>query len=496
MKLSLWIIKEALNKYAPEIKCISTKIEIEEIRLADSSASFESGILYIGTSDRFFRDGKRNVVCFHKTDYLILNTDDLFSVSNELLSVFGSYARWEELCKEMISSECSLSELLTMGEHIFKNPLHIVDATQFLIASSASNHNLSYPGVWADYLEKRSAPEEQLKQFNQAYRDTFGRIGVFHLPDKYFPTSSYCKNIFINNERFATVILVEQTPLPEESTTHLMELFVPFLKRWIENNLAEDSSYNLTSHFARSLDGSPDAIPSLARRLSLFGWEENCPKQIYVASVISEQFHFDAHLSRLLTSDTGGLYAIPYQKKLVLLCNLDLISDSSSFRSYLEDTFRSNHYYASCSFPFTDLNNIPQAFQQAQLALAEGSPESGRIYECRQIAMKYISSIVLSHADIDLLHPVIDQMAFYDAAHKTSFYHTLFSYLKNERNHQRTSEELFIHRNTLFLRLNKITALWDLDLENPEERFYLLYSFYQREYAGSLPVDRTQPDKR
>ena len=158
MRLSLWIIKEALNEFSPVIKCTGGKNEIEELRLAGSSAGLESGILYIGTSDLFFRDGKRNVVCFHKNDYLILNTEDLFSVSNQLLSVFSRYARWEELCKKMISEECSLSELLTMGEHIFKNPLHIVDATQFLIASSTSAKSLSFPGVWEDYLEKRGFP--------------------------------------------------------------------------------------------------------------------------------------------------------------------------------------------------------------------------------------------------------------------------------------------------------------------------------------------------
>ena len=483
MKLSLWILKEALLEYEPEIKCVNAKIDIEEIRLADAAAGFESGILYVGCSDQFFHNGKRNIACFHKTDYLILHTDQLFSVLNQLLSVFAWYARWAEKCQEMISNGCSLPELLTMGEHIFKNPLHIVDASQFLIASSSSANNLSYPGNWANYLENRTAPLDQLKQFNKAYPDTFQRIGVFHLPDEYFPTSSYCKHIFINNERFATVILVEQTPLPEESTSHLLEVFVPILKQWIESNLAADSAYNLTSHFARSLDGSPDAIPSLARRLSLFGWEEECPKQIYVASIISEQFHFDAHLSRLLTSEASGVYAIPYQKKLVLLCNLSLISDEGTFRSHLEKTFYSHNYYAACSFPFTELKSIPQAFQQAQLALAQGTPESGRIFECKQIAMKYISSIVCKYSNINLLHPILKQIETYDSANRTDYYRTLFCYLKNERNHQRTSEELFIHRNTLFLRLNKKTTLWPLDLESPEERFYLLYSFYQQEYA-------------
>ena len=40
MKLSLWILKEALLEYEPEIKCVNAKIDIEEIRLADAAAGF------------------------------------------------------------------------------------------------------------------------------------------------------------------------------------------------------------------------------------------------------------------------------------------------------------------------------------------------------------------------------------------------------------------------------------------------------------------------
>lgn len=492
MKLSLWILKEELKDYHPLIHCSDPKIELEEVRLAGMNTVFKQEILYIGTSDLFFRDSCYDAVCFNnKNNYLKLETRDLFEVMNRVLSVFGHYARWENQCTRMLSQGCTLSELLTMGEYVFINPLHMVDSSQFLIANSASNDYISYPGKWADFIKKRTAPEEQLKQFNHAYPDTFSRTGVFHLPDEYFPTPSYCKNIFLNGERIATVILAERTPLPPESTCQLLDLFTPFLERWIRDNMAEDSSYNMTSHFARSLDGTPEAIPSLQRRLSLFGWERNCSKSIVAASAISGQFHFDAHLSRMLTSEPEGIYAIPYQEKLVLLCNLDMV-DPFTFFTHLRSTFKTNNYYAAVSFPFTDLTAIPRAFRQALLALSDGSAEAGSIYECRSIAMKYIASIVQNTEGSNLLHPAPEQILSYDKKHHTSYYPTLFCYLKNERNHQRTSEELYIHRNTLFLRLHKIAALWDLSLDDPEERFYLLFSFYQREYTKSLVNQSTQ----
>ncbi|MCR5083345.1 MAG: helix-turn-helix domain-containing protein [Parasporobacterium sp.] len=482
MKLSLWILKEELKEYKSDIKCNDSKTEIEEVRLADNS-SFKPGIIYVGTSDHFFHDNKNDVICFHKKDYLRLYTDDIFTVMNRILSVFGHFARWADQCLSLISSGCTLSELLTLGEYIFMNPIYIVDASQFLIARSTINDNISYPDSWSNLMENRTLPEEKLKQFNITYQDTFTQTGVFYLPQNYFPTSSYCKHIFIDGERFATVVLAEQKPLPEKSTRHLLELFTPFIERWIQNNLAEDSSYNTTSHFARYLDGNSEALPVLQRRLSLFGWEEDCNKLIAVASVISEQFHFDAHLSRILTSEAEGVYAFPYKKKIVLLCNMDLI-DREAFFEQFKHILKTNNYYAAVSFPFYKASVILKAFNQACLALADGRPDSGMIYDCKHIAMKYISGLFNLNDNAELLHPVVQLIKEYDKAHNSNYYMTLFTFLKNERNHRLTAEKLFIHRNTLFLRLNNIKSLWNLDLDDPDERFYLLFSFYQMEYSN------------
>jgi len=383
----------------------------------------------------------------------------------------------------MIASGCTLDELLTMGEHMFHNPVILVDASQYVIATSSSALHSSDSPDWKRLMEQKSLPEERLKLFNQAHSDTFTRTGVFVLPADYFPTSSYCKHVFINSERFATIILPELEKLPAKSSSHLLEIFAPFLEQWVQNNLAEDSSYHLTSYFARSLDGSPDSVGELARRLSLFGWEPSAPKQILVAAVISEQFHFDAHLSRILTAEIHGVYAIPYQKRLVVLCNLELMDYGQFIRAFKE-IMRKNNYYGAVSFPFTDLGKIAEAYRQSLTAQKDGVPESGRLYECRRSAMKYITGVVQSHTDSSLLHPVLEQIISYDRSHKTKYYETLFCFLRNERSHQLASKELFIHRNTLFLRLEKIQSLWQLDLDDPDERFYLLYSFFQQEYQS------------
>lgn len=57
------------------------------------------------------------------------------------------------------------------------------------------------------------------------------------------------------------------------------------------------------------------------------------------------------------------------------------------------------------------------------------------------------------------------------------YYTTLKVYLRNNMNLLHSSQELFIHRTTLFYRLNRIKELVDVDLNDYATRFRLLFSF-------------------
>ncbi|MBQ8662637.1 MAG: helix-turn-helix domain-containing protein [Eubacterium sp.] len=477
MTLSLWILKDYLDDFEPEIFCINHKTEITEIRLYHPSLPLERQILYLGTSDQFFGDGRQNIICKHMEDFLMLHTENIFAVSNRILEAFSYYARWHEQCSQKLSQSCTLSDLLDLAESIFDRPLLIVDSSQFMIANSSRIPAYSDSEEWQSIIQAKSIPADKLKLFNQFYKETFLRHHAFSLPADYFPTSSCCQHIFVNDERCATLILIEGDEKLTKGQVQLLELFTPFITEWLHSNMTTDTSYHFTSFFARSLDGAPDSGEALQRRLALFGWDAKSPKQIFVATAISDYFHFDAHLSRILSDESGGVYSIPYQKHLVVLCNYDLV-DRNSFHQRFQDLMKTNSYYGASGFVFYDLEDIASSFKQTLEALQQGTPEIGFLYSCQSIAMKFITNIVEQHMNTSLLHPTLDAIREYDKAHKTQFFQTLFVFLKNERNHQLTAKELYIHRNTLFLRLQKINELWELNLEDAEERFYMLYSFY------------------
>lgn len=77
---------------------------------------------------------------------------------------------------------------------------------------------------------------------------------------------------------------------------------------------------------------------------------------------------------------------------------------------------------------------------------------------------------------IYLCHPAINILTRYDRAYHQNLRDTLFSYLMNDRSIARTSEKMFIHRNTAIYKLNKIQELISDALDNPYTRHQLILS--------------------
>ena len=83
------------------------------------------------------------------------------------------------------------------------------------------------------------------------------------------------------------------------------------------------------------------------------------------------------------------------------------------------------------------------------------------------------------HRDIIyLISPAVIELYRYDKAHNTDLLKTLFAYLLSGRNVSETARALYMHRNTVFNKLNKIHSLIDLPLEDGTTQFKLLMSCF------------------
>ena len=83
---------------------------------------------------------------------------------------------------------------------------------------------------------------------------------------------------------------------------------------------------------------------------------------------------------------------------------------------------------------------------------------------------------------IDITHPCIIEIEQYDAKNKTEYLKTLKMWLLNKMNYSDTAKALFLHRNSLYYRMQQIQNLFSIDLNNMDTNVQLYLNLCTNNY--------------
>lgn len=165
----------------------------------------------------------------------------------------------------------------------------------------------------------------------------------------------------------------------------------------------------------------------------------------------------------------------------------------------LEDTLRAEHLIAGVSRPLEALKDFAAFNRQSEKALELGHllrPETP-LHFYDNMAVFYALELCSDQIDsIHLVHSAIYTLAEYDRAHETNLLESLEAYLRCHMSIPDAANCLSIHRNTMSYRVNKINELIDVDLDNSETVFHLLFSYHVLEYYSATVMKDQQAQKQ
>ena len=99
------------------------------------------------------------------------------------------------------------------------------------------------------------------------------------------------------------------------------------------------------------------------------------------------------------------------------------------------------------------------------------------IYHCLELCAPQVSLLQLCHS-------AVLKLESYDRKNGTELMGTLHAYLSCNQNISEAAAALYIHRNTLSKRIDRINDLISVDLGDAETVFHLMFSFRILEYYG------------
>ena len=521
MKLSMWIFADWLKGYQPELNIREGGLEIETVRLFSSNmspAEAADNVLYIGRLQDWFVQGDNSVICAHKNDIILLPTEDVDEIMNQILNAFEYYQSWNVRMLEAISADCRPAEVLAIADEVIQEPIYLLDSNQYALALSTAFGAGEVNPYWDKLMETGTTDIEFLARINREVPDHFKTHGLYRFSADFLEQSSYNYNMHLDGQWIGLSSMVERTPPMPQYKLDLFHIFCQNLELWYLSHSREQQTLVIDSLFREALLHDAPANEAFLRRCRLHFPDPKADYYVLALTTTKEQTLLMSHVCKEINLAFSESLAVIHQNDICVLFNDSQKKGDSCFDELIP-LLKRNGFYGGYSTSFSDLNELFTHYQEAlfvkekitaerfgsgfelpgpdQNSASDSTMQTGvkdirrfsgsvpsktsgaRPVLCgfSEYALTYALREIRTHMSVNLIHPAVLRLVEYDRAHNTVFAETLHIYLEKERSQSRTAEALSLHRNTLTYRLQRIRELLPADLEDDDTRLHLLLSF-------------------
>ncbi|MGB4571857.1 MAG: helix-turn-helix domain-containing protein [Rectinemataceae bacterium] len=496
MKLSMRILSDWLKTFPQSTNIIRGEAVLTGARLysADSPEPDPSAVI-VGYASQILplefheehEEHEEKVLCSHGKDWIALDHTDIGAILNAVLKAFEFYNEWESSIKDAAYSntDTAFQTILDLSSPAIDNPMLIADWKGQVLAVSRSHKPIADQQTWNHWLVQGYLPSytyDRLKEHPELLESMIHgeEIRIFE-----FPRFKYrCIHFSVSFKKEIAVyvhIIEEDAPL----TPGLFQI-AAVLKQTIaillERSELAPKNNQIASLFSEIISGKEPDRDELNWVRSQLGWDTT--KNWYLVtfrSLLSDSFS-DTALLELLKKQVRRGCSFTWGKHLIMIIDCEeWTAAASKTRKLLVDS----GFCCGVSMPFDRQKDMPFALKQAELSIELAGGENA-IAMCADYAWSYIGKELKSQIiDMKMLHPVIRLLDEHDRRTGSQLSRTLYEYLRHERSADETANALFIHRNSLRYRLNRIKELIDTDLNNPDTRMHIMLSYHIKEMADS-----------
>ncbi|MDO4523364.1 MAG: helix-turn-helix domain-containing protein [Eubacteriales bacterium] len=470
------------------------------MRFYQPDRPLESQYVYLMSSDMvsqalcsaeditFVVAGHADITCFHEscTVLQVGSTDDFLPLANAISQIFEKYITWEQRLQLAVNSPTPLDEIMEASYVIFKNPIFAHDINFYILSCP---HRAQGMSVW----EKESrtgrlmVPLSLIHDFRTdiEYLDSLNTHGANIYSEDMRGYRILYINLWQEGNYVGRICVNEIQSAIQPGQFLALKYLGSFIELCIRRqnlfhwNLGNDAR----QFFIDYLEGKMNDTRKIQDFLHILNWK---PQERYLCLRLEtdmphERMHSSVATLGHIEAQLGSGYAFLYQQGIVVFVNLsyDHVTPADVISS-LAIILREGLFKMGASSELDSFHDFRQGYQQSKTALLLGKKSGSMIwcYRFDDYRLDYILKNSVNQLTPRLLcSRALILLKSYDKKNNTNFYETLHVYLQLERNALQTSKALFVHRSTLFYRLEKIQKLTRIDLDDPQERLLLLFSY-------------------
>lgn len=485
----------------------SENLKIQDVALMDISLTeFNKGTLYFGYSNQLEMLDRYPAQCiladtgamvhssfppFYNTEMnLALISSQIFfaafNCAKRIVETNRSLGLYEELTS-LADQSRSLDTVIDAAAIRLGSALVFSDLT-FKIISSSTSVPVKDP-AWVENIRQGYCNYEfiskvkTLKSLNNALQ-TDTAVEVF-FPDS--PFRKLSSKVFHNGIQTGFILMFEDEntflPSHREMLTVVSQVLGYTISLYVPELSQGKSPYQQILY--DMLIGAPlsEVIPRL--RSMRFAELMNA---VYIRPTGSLDHSYMEQTEKNLKKQFPGTHITYHKSGIAAIIPLEnTVQISSKQLAHMKNFSQQEGVLIGISNAFSDIEHFADYFDQAYQAI-----EIGLNFSPKQTVFCYIDyqffDLLSKTENPDRLghfcHPALALLRKYDHENATQLYQTLLVYLEQGCSIKDTSDALYIHRNSLTYRLNRIEQICGIDLTHIDTQFLLRASFLIDQYNG------------
>lgn len=476
--------------------------DINGIKLLEKNqADFLEDILYIGNltsiSIKNFLNSKSNLFLIRdcsngiKIDANIVyfNDIDILKLFNQVQDAFISESKRNRkeliLLRSLIEGK-DIKYIVDLGCKILKNPILLTDTSLKLIAYGYYNKEKINDKLWNQLIVNGYCSYEFVSEFKE--NKIPYKINTLKNPivlNKNFSKKirRAIGSVKFEGKNIAYIAVLEYDNKFTDEDIEMIQLLCEAVSTELKKNnkIFSNRGFIYESLFFELVEGRINDNILLSERMKAIDW--NIGKRNILITIdlgkINPKNHYIDYIRAYIEDIFTGSKSIYYENKLLFLIDCDKCKYENEIIR-LEIFMTDNNLILGVSTEFSSLILLKEKFHESERAIAIGKQlyKGFNLYDYEKLKLYDLLRAASEKLNLmDFCPTPLIRLNNYDKKHNTDYMDTLKTYLYCNKNKSETAKKLFIHRNTLNYRINKIKEITNIEIENFKEQYYLYIGF-------------------
>ncbi len=421
--------------------------------------------------------------------------EDIFDIFNQIKDLFNEDVSASNdasaLLKSIITGK-GLDYIVKVATEILGNPVVVID-TSYKVLSHPDIEQIT-DIYWLENIKRGYCSFDFIAAVKKmkSIQNGFKANEPFEVVCEANSTVKMVTKIEIENKHIGSIVLLACNKAFSTKDVELLSLTSKIIAEEMKKNSLYRNINNVEYEevVCDFLEGNIKNREILNERIksAKIKFKDNILIFVFDIKKYSSMGKYVGYLTDRLNSFFPFKRAVYYDDNIVIIYDYEKDIKNDDFLYKLKSFLEDNRIFLGVSNEFSDLMNCRHHYEQALKALRIGEridKENPIVYYSDVQFYDLISNTQKFVDYKEFYHPALIKLKQYDKENNTELFNTLIVYLKNNQSLQKTSKELFIHRNTMTYRMQKILSIVNLDLTNNENIFNIYMSYKIMNYIDS-----------